>query len=363
MKLNKKVIAGIGLGAVALIGGTFAYYNEAVSLDNLLRTGVYDNELVEDFTPPVDGVKPGATFSKIVGAQNTGTYPVMVRIKMEEKWQRADENGNITEIISHSSTDGTSPENRGQAFLTIEKSDDGLFTATQGGDADGLVAGDYTVVAKNFSSTVARYENDVTANTNWIFNASDGYWYYNGILDSKQSTGNILESLTIATNIDLGHYIEKDYYYVGAPGLTKEDITADQWKEYKINKDAAGEIESIIVGETEITKATEKTLGNNDGMVNAIDLAKVVGANGKSNTLYRKNESLMDDNKGYADANYILTVTSQFVQATPDALIDAFGADNGSGQKVIEGHLPSQIVTIINSIDLDATSSNASQSN
>ena len=40
MKLNKRIIAGIGLGALALIGGTFAYYNEEVSLDKIGRAHV-----------------------------------------------------------------------------------------------------------------------------------------------------------------------------------------------------------------------------------------------------------------------------------------------------------------------------------
>lgn len=40
-KLNKKAAAGIGLGALALVGGTFAYYSQTASLDNPLSTGKY----------------------------------------------------------------------------------------------------------------------------------------------------------------------------------------------------------------------------------------------------------------------------------------------------------------------------------
>lgn len=40
-KLNKKAAAGIGLGALALVGGTFAYYSQTASLDNPLSTGRY----------------------------------------------------------------------------------------------------------------------------------------------------------------------------------------------------------------------------------------------------------------------------------------------------------------------------------
>lgn len=83
-KMSKKATALAGLGVLAVVGGTFAYYNEKVSLENPLTTGKYENELIEDYTPPTEELKPGATLDKKVGAKNTGDYPVMVRIKMDE---------------------------------------------------------------------------------------------------------------------------------------------------------------------------------------------------------------------------------------------------------------------------------------
>ena len=85
-KLNKKAAAGIGLGALALVGGTFAYYSQTASLDNPLSTGRYTTQLVEDYTPPTEDLKPGAKWDKNVGAENTGDYPVLVRISMKESW-------------------------------------------------------------------------------------------------------------------------------------------------------------------------------------------------------------------------------------------------------------------------------------
>ena len=49
-KLNKKAAAGIGLGALALVGGTFAYYSQTASLDNPLSTGRYTTQLVESIS-------------------------------------------------------------------------------------------------------------------------------------------------------------------------------------------------------------------------------------------------------------------------------------------------------------------------
>ena len=42
-KMSKKATALAGLGVLAVVGGTFAYYNQTVSLENPLNTGHYDN--------------------------------------------------------------------------------------------------------------------------------------------------------------------------------------------------------------------------------------------------------------------------------------------------------------------------------
>lgn len=307
-KMSKKATALAGLGVLAVVGGTFAYYNQTVSLENPLTTGKYENELIEDYTPPTDDLKPGATIDKVVGAKNTGDYPVMVRIKMDEVWRRKDANGPTQDIISHYSTEG-------DEFAAIEiGTKDGYgneFDADQADDDDGLVNGDKSVVRKNLAAGFAK---------DWTYNANDGYWYYNKILAPGQTADNLLESITLASDIDLGHYIQKDWYARGNSGMTQDQVTA--WEEYTVTRDeTSGEVIDIFINGTSVGDR------NGDGITDAIDMALALNIT-SGQKLFRKNESLLDeDAKGYAKANYTLTVTSQFVQATPDALEEIFGSD------------------------------------
>ena len=308
-KMSKKTTALAGLGVLAVVGGTFAYYNQKVSLENPLTTGKYENELIEDYTPPTDDLKPGATIDKVVGAKNTGDYPVMVRIKMDEVWRQKDADGNNQDIISHDSTEGD-----GFAAIAIGTEDVGYgneFDADQANDTDGQVDDDASVVRKNLAEDFAK---------DWTYNANDGYWYYNKILNPDQTTGNLLESITLASDIDLGHYIQKDWYARGNSGMTQDQVTA--WEEYTVTRDeTSGEVIDIFINGTSVGDR------NGDGITDAIDMALALNITSEQK-LFRKNESLLDeDAKGYADANYTLTVTSQFVQATPDALETEFGSE------------------------------------
>lgn len=307
-KMSKKATALAGLGVLAVVGGTFAYYNQTVSLENPLTTGEYDNELIEDYTPPTEDLKPGATIDKVVGAKNTGDYPVMVRIKMDEVWRRKDANGPTQDIISHDSTEG-------DEFAAIEIGTKygygNEFDANQAVDDDGLVKDDESVVRKNLAKDFAK---------DWTYNANDGYWYYNKILAPGQTADNLLESITLASDIDLGHYIQKDWYYVGPSSMTQDKVPT--WNEYTVTRDeTSGEVTNITINGTSVGDR------NRDGFTDAIDMAMYLNiTSGKK--LFRKNESVLDeDAKGYAKANYTLTVTSQFVQATPDALETEFGSE------------------------------------
>ncbi len=352
-KWNKKALALLGLGAATLVGGTFAYYNQTVSLDNPLGTGKYENELVEDYTPPTEDVKPGATIAKKVGAKNTGDYPVMVRIRMDEKWTRVvlDADGKptnqTTPVESLSQTNGSNNLpifNIADTAYNEGNDQQKLWQATQPGDeteSNGLTANDNTVVRKNLGDS-----------TKWIYNAADGYWYYYKILGKGETTdSNLLESISIASNIDLGHYTQKDYYYVGTG--EKEAVPDNAWTEYKVTRtkgtDGKTWVTDIELYNDDKTSTTSVGDKNGDGEVNAIDLAIALNVPADKK-LFRKNESILDENaKGYADANYTLMVTSQFVQATPDALKTAWTKD-AEGNTVA---LPAEIQAVIDSINAD----------
>ena len=292
MKMKKKALAGAGLAALALVGGTFAYYTAENSLDNPLSTGTYETELVEEFTPAPEDMKPGQKWDKKAGAENTGDYPVLVRIKMVEKWSRKGE--------------GTE-----SAYKTIESSSDlfdngvysggypdGVFDAAQDNDTDGLTpAEDGTVVYKH-----------ILTDAGWV-DGGDGYWYWNGVLEKKGSekskTTNLLDGLALATDIDLGKYETKEYYAISAE-----------------KPDAAEDEKWTAVGDFYTKKSNDL---NKDGIVDIRDLASVLTIP-DGQTLYRKSASeLAKDYPGYSDSNYTLTVTSQFVQATKDAAESSWG--------------------------------------
>ena len=335
-KMSKKTTALAGLGVLAVVGGTFAYYNEKVSLENPLTTGKYENELIEDYTPPTDDLKPGATINKDVGAKNTGDYPVLVRIKMDEVWRR---NGDTNGFIKHSSkVDAGNTDEFAAIEIGAEGGYEDEFIATQSSDTDGQVNGDDSVVRKNLTENY---------DTNWTYNPNDGYWYYNNILYSGHTTGKLLDSITLASNVDLGKYIQKDWYYIGdaenADGIGEED-----WIEYWVTRKngAVTGIEVMLPDPEDNDKKvkTSVTDTNEDGFIDAIDMASVLEL-GENDKLFRKNESLLDEKaKGYADANYTLTITSEFVQATPGALAEVFGNID---------LLPTNIKNVIEGIQID----------
>ena len=170
----------------------------------------------------------------------------------------------------------------------------GIFDADQVNDTDGLApAEDGTVVHKN-----------ILTNDGWI-DGGDGYWYWNGVKkkkgSDKSSTTHLLEGLTMATDIDLGHYETKEYYAVAATQPDLDNTSA--W---------------TLIDWTQVSDE------NNDGLKDIRDLAAVTSIP-EGESLFRKSESNLDSNKkGYGDSNYTLTVTSEFVQATADAVNDSW---------------------------------------
>lgn len=291
MKVNKKVAAVAGLGALALVGGSFAYYFESGSLDNPLSTGKYNTQLVEDFTPPTEDMKPGVNWDKVVGAQNTGDYPVLVRIKMEEKWVRkgaADAYKELHSIEDYAKFNTVKEKVGAYSSMTV--------TADQVNDKDGLTpVDDKTVVFKN-----------ILTNGDWV-DGGDGYWYWNGVLEKKGSgkdkTTALMDGLVMATNIDLGEYNTSEQYVI------LED-TYETLPE-TLPEGAAWE----DMAEVQDT--------NGDGVADVRDINIPAGMK-----LFRKSESeLNTDAPGYADSNYTLTITSEFVQATKDAVEEHWGAD------------------------------------
>lgn len=257
MKNKKKRFSMLVAAAavVALIAGVLAYFNQTTELENQLKTKQYGNETEEKFTPKPDW-QPGQEVKKETLVRNTGDYDLIVRVSMSEEWKR-----NGTMFIGH--------ESKNTAFGSATAAEAKQAGATPG-LTDGLTAGDESVVSKLKSSA------------DWEFNQADGYWYYTKKLAPTEVTGNVLDSIILAGNTDMGLY-EKINYYTTAVSKPAYDQTST-------NDAEAG------------TKWVEFT-----------------GTVPEKATFSRAISKLKKDFEGYAGADYTLTIKTETLQATKEA--------------------------------------------
>lgn len=304
MKLNKKSFGLIGLAALTVVGGTWAYFSQSAAITNPFTTKTYDSTVIEHFNPADgDNWTPGAEVEKAVMAKNTGDYPVLVRVKMEEVWSRSGE-GEFKKVTSENGKAFNSATlgNNGYDALQYAK-DDGIVEADKLYDDDG----DDSVVHKALQLKA----------DGWI-DGNDGYWYWNNILQPTVMTEPLMNSVTLAANTDMGLFGTTNYYYV----MTKSEAeTAKDKNENSALKD--GEINPLFDMESYMLegKKTWESAADAEAEKTAAAAAKAAG-----NYFFRKSKSgLEDGKKGYADASYDLTVITEFVQATSDALTAEWG--------------------------------------
>ena len=270
MKVSKKRLAGLGTGAlaVALVGSTFAYWNQTAEINNPFQTQSYGSTLVEDFRP-ADGEdwQPGVEVNKDVTVENTGDTDLIVRVMLSETWTRKE---------GSAATDGT--------YKDSQSEDAGydVYTTYQESATDGLTANDKSVVTKNFSDSA-----------NWI-KGTDGWYYYAKSLAGGTSTDQWLDSVELLDDADMG--VMKTTYYVTADETVDEDTT---WYAY------TGKMPAYIDANGDACQA---------------------GDDGAQPVLHNKTEvAYVDaDHMGYSDSDYVLTVTVQTVQATQEAVNHMF---------------------------------------
>ncbi|WP_040194647.1 BsaA family SipW-dependent biofilm matrix protein [Clostridium culturomicium] len=197
---NKKLVAITGLTAVAVVGGSLAYFNQTMTVENPFDTNKYASELVETFNPTDgDNWQPGETVNKDIQVENTGDYDVIVRVKFDETWTRKG----------------------GDAYVIKEGLNN---TASQENANDGLTERDYSVVAKNLVN-----------DDKWIYNLNDGYYYYKTNLAKGENTDKFLDSVTLLENADMGRYEEIKYYTIADVKPDNTNIGDDestQWVKY-----------------------------------------------------------------------------------------------------------------------------------
>lgn len=300
MKMNKKVTALGGLAALAVVGGTWAYFNQTTTIHNALSTkeNGYGTITEEHFNPGSDW-QPGSEVTKKVGTTNVGDYPVLVRVKMEEDWTR--DGASITKYNGFSSTKNGANDN--SKFLD----------AKQLQPIDGDTTNDEnSVVQKNF---------DPASGNKWI-PGEDGYWYYKGALQPKDSTDNLLESITLIPDVDMGVQGRTYKFAVTNKGAespsydSEYDETSNPtgWAELAVDGDSEWDDERWAEAAHEALKEALKTRFNvstDDDLTSELSNHEVY--------MYMDN-SIDQKKRGYSGAEYTLDITTEVIQATENAV-------------------------------------------
>lgn len=318
MTKKKKVIGVAGLAAVALVGGTFAYFSQQTTVDNPFDTARYGTIVTEDFNPE-DGEdwEPGVEVNKDLYVDNTGDRDVVVRVKFEDFWSRDGEQ--FKEVL-------------GLDALSVYQKD----------PTDGLVDGDQSVVHKYFANM-----------EKWMFNEKDGYFYYKTNLGKGQNTGLFLDKVQLDKDTDMGE-MKTQYYFTIAPTGQKpvfaDNPTATSNNATTIATSSnANEGTWWPIGGLKDTTSTWTVKSVDDLMKNLASLAED-DAQKTELEKYIKQYAIEEDGQwklndtysiyttaltaptsgerlGYSDADYILRITVETVQATDVAVKDKFGLD------------------------------------
>ena len=103
---NKKVVLGLGVFLILLVGVAIAYFSSSDTMTNLFHTQRYDSKTTEVFTSPSDWT-PGDTTPKTLTVTNTGNVCENVRVWYEDDWETENgdalpntQNGNLVGIVN-----------------------------------------------------------------------------------------------------------------------------------------------------------------------------------------------------------------------------------------------------------------------
>ena len=270
--MKKKHIAALaGIAAVFAVGGSLAYFNQDLEAVNVLKSGDFDTELVEEFRPE-DGKdwKPGTTVNKDFAVKNSGDVPMVVRVSFQETWEKDD--GAYVTIDTTEKEEG-----HGEADNKFE-------SVWQEEPTDGLTDKDDSVVEKTLN-----------LGKEWVY--SDGYYYYTKTLPAGATTEYLLDDVTLSKDADLGKITVVKKY------STNPDKTVPEEDWIPFPADEAGN----PISESELSRQLKE-----DGK-----------------TLYHMRSDIVTDEnfRGYSDAAYNLTIKAHTVQATEDAVKAVFGEE------------------------------------
>ena len=153
-----------------------------------------------------------------------------------------------------------------------------VYKIGQVDETDGLTEADNSVVIKHFRQ-----------NSSWV-DGGDGWYYYNTNLKKETTTDNWLESVELLDTLDVGAYEVLHY-------VTNDEVVdaSTTWEPYY-----------------PAIAAMPKEVGGKPVL------------HSKAEVVYKKDKD-GNDLIGYLNSDYTLTITTQTVQATKEALIATFG--------------------------------------
>lgn len=263
---RRKITAFLAFLTVIIVVASFAYWNQKVSVANPFDTGKYGSTIVEHFNPNEGkNWQPGVNVRKEVSVQNTGNQDILVRIKLDESWTK---NGEKLPYKVNSAT--TDAGKKGDVYSVGQTSAD-----------DGETALDQSVVEKQFSDS-----------TEWI-DGKDGWFYYRTNLPGGSITDAWLKAVTLLPQADMGKKHVR--WYVTADASVTDATT---WTEYD------GAVEPM-----------PSQIDNQPVRHSKVEDSYQLDGNGK-------------DLSGYSHSSYTLTVTTQTIQATQEAVDYVFGGGN-----------------------------------
>ncbi|CCY87207.1 camelysin metallo-endopeptidase [Clostridium sp. CAG:149] len=207
--MKKKAALGLaGIAAVAVIGGTWAYWSQDLTATNEFETGKFDSDIVEQFTPPAVGEwLPGVTTEKDVKVTNSGDVDMALVAEITQEWNREGES-----LSLRFAAPDPSPITRGYENAAVINW--GKDTAMHDITAMDTVAG--KAKDMGITATVSSLE-DSEAKDKWVLvDVSDDYskltFVYNGIVPAGEETPELLNSVTLNSKIE-SYVSEKNYSY------------------------------------------------------------------------------------------------------------------------------------------------------
>lgn len=174
MRNKKSLVAIVAILAIAIIGGTFAYFRYTEVFNNQFRLAASTVTYTETFQSP-DNWTPCTETPKTIVVNNTSTSAINARIKYTERWEKLDAQGNVI------------------ANETLP------------------------LKVNNQSMAVINFANPAK----WILK-SDGYYYYQGDIAANGAAETFISSVTFNCDAD-SEYSSARYHLV----LTVETIEAN----------------------------------------------------------------------------------------------------------------------------------------